>query len=525
MRAMRAAVILAVPLLLGAAGHERPVRIVMGVGEAPGELQQQRRRRQTRRPAVRRPPPPPPLNATAPRSADQLSADLGNLLTRRVRSGQWGVMVSSVTRGDTLFAANAGELLLPASTMKLITAAIALDRFGSDFRFSTDVLHDGSVDGSGTLNGNLFIRGDGDPTFSRRYHPGDYSAPVNRLAELIARAGIRRVSGSVIGDATAFDAETYPAGWLTRYQGAGYAARVSSLSLNENVVWVTVAPGNSGQPARVWLEPATTTIPLRGGVRTVAGSGTAVRAINARDGAVQVRGSIGARSPVRRFGLVVQDPASFTAGAFHAALLKQGITVDGGVRLGATPSGATKVGALLSPPLDQIVAPMNRESINLFAELLFRNAARGPRRERQGTTAFAEAAIREFYAQKMGSDASTMVAADGSGLSTFDRITSRQMIQLLHYAHSAEWGPTFHASLPVAGVSELLRTRMRNTPAGGNLHAKTGTTNDVVGLAGYVTAENGEVLAFSFLYNGSDRWNARATIDVMGETLAAFARP
>ncbi|CAN5159822.1 D-alanyl-D-alanine carboxypeptidase/D-alanyl-D-alanine-endopeptidase [soil metagenome] len=522
---MRAAVILAVPLLLGAAGHERPVHFQVGVLEARGELQQQRRRTQTRRPPARRAPPPPPLNPTAPRSADQLRADLGSLLTRRVRSGQWGVMVSSVTRGDTLFAASAGELLLPASTMKLITAAIALDRFGTDFRFSTDVLSDGSVDGSGTLNGNLFIRGDGDPTFSRRYHPGDYSAPVNKLAELVASAGIRRVTGSIIGDATAFDAESYPAGWLTRYQGAGYAARVSSLSLNENVVWVTVAPGNAGQAARVWLEPATTTIPLRGSVRTVAGTGASVRAINARDGAVQVSGSIGARSPVRRFGLVVLDPPSFTAGAFHASLLKQGITVDGDVRLGATPPGATKVASLLSPPLDQIVAPMNRESINLFAELLFKNAARGPQRERQGSAASAEAAIREFYMRKLGGDASTLVAADGSGLSTLDRITSRQMIQLLHYAHSADWGATFHASLPVAGVSELLRNRMRRAPAGGNLHAKTGTTDDVIGLAGYVTAENGEVLAFSFLYNGSDRWNARATIDVMGETLAGFARP
>lgn len=447
------------------------------------------------------------------------------MLGRRVRSGQWGVMVSSVTRGDTLFAANPGDLLLPASTMKLITAAIALDKFGMDYRFSTDVLRDGNVDASGTLNGNLFIRGDGDPAFSRRFHPGDYSAPVNALAELVARAGIKRVTGSIIGDATAFDAETYPAGWLTRYQGAGYAARISPLSLNENVVWVTVAPGSAGRPARVWLEPATTTIPLRGGVRTVKGGGASVRAINARDGAVQVSGSIGARSPVRRYGLVVLDPASFTAGAFHAALLKQGITIGNGVRLGGTPSSATKVGSLLSPPLDQIVAPMNRESINIFAELLFRNAARGPQRERQGSAASAEAAVREFYAQKLKSDASTMVAADGSGLSTFDRITSRQMIQLLHYAHHANWGPTFHASLPVAGVSELLRTRMRGSPANGNLHAKTGTTNDVIGLAGYVTAENGEVLAFSFLYNGRDRWNARSTIDVMGETLAGFARP
>ena len=84
------------------------------------------------------------------------------------------------------------------------------------------------------------------------------------------------------------------------------------------------------------------------------------------------------------------------------------------------------------------------------------------------------------------------------------------MIQLLGYAHKCAWSSAFHASLPVAGESELLRRRMRATPAQGNLHAKTGTTNTVVSLGGYVTAKNGEILAFSFIYNGNDRWNAQS---------------
>ena len=81
-----------------------------------------------------------------------------------------------------------------------------------------------------------------------------------------------------------------------------------------------------------------------------------------------------------------------------------------------------------------------------------------------------------------------------------------------------------HGSLPVAGESELLRRRMRGTPAEGNLHAKTGTTDTVVGLGGYVTAKDGEIVAFSFIYNGNDRWNAKATMDAMGATLANFVR-
>ena len=118
----------------------------------------------------------------------------------------------------------------------------------------------------------------------------------------------------------------------------------------------------------------------------------------------------------------------------------------------------------------------------------------------------------------------SVAVTDGSGLSVLDRVTPRAMVQLLAYAHRAPWGSAFHASLPVAGESELLRNRMKSTPAQGNLHAKTGTTNDVIALGGYVTAENGELLAFSFLFNGHDRWNARATIDKMGATMASFSR-
>lgn len=485
------------------------------------------RRAAQRRAAQRRrtPPPPPPPKATSPRSAPALRSDLGTIMTSRTRSGTWSASVVSLTRGDTLFEANGGVPVLPASTMKLLTAAIALDRLGPNYRFSTDVLRDGDVDGSGTLNGNIYIRGDGDPSFSRRFHPGKYSEPVDKLARAVAAAGIRRVNGAVIGDATAFDNVLYPEGWLDRYKTSSYAARVSALSLAENVLWVTVDPGaRSGGSASVTLEPATTTIAIRGSVRTVAGGGAAVRASYSADGNIQVSGRIGVNSPVRRFGLIVNNPPAFTTGAFHAALRAAGVQVTGGAQLRKTPGNATRVTSLLSPPLEQLVAIMNRESINLYAELLLRNAVRGPGREGQGSAPAAESLLRDFFREKMRTDPSQLAVADGSGLSTADRVTAHQMAELLGYAHMAAWGPAFHASLPVAGKSELLRTRMRQTPAEGNLHAKTGTTNNVLALAGYVTSENGEVVAFSFIYNGADRWNARASIDAMGETIARFVR-
>ena len=98
------------------------------------------------------------------------------------------------------------------------------------------------------------------------------------------------------------------------------------------------------------------------------------------------------------------------------------------------------------------------------------------------------------------------------------------MVEALHYAHESAWSATFHASLPVDGESGTLKNRSKGTPARGNLHAKTGTTNTVAALGGFVTARDGEILAFSFIYNGNDRWNAKTAMDQMGAAMADFSR-
>jgi len=463
----------------------------------------------------------PAAHYTSPRSGGALASDLG-LFLNRIRSGSWGVMVVSLSRGDTLFARNPGEPMRPASTMKLFTSGLAFDRFGTDYQFSTDVLRDGPVAADGTVRGNLILRGDGDPALSGRFMDGGPNAPMQTLAKQIASAGIKRVTGDIVGDETGFDGQKIPDGWLTRYLGSSYAARVSALSLDENLIWVAVGPGSGGK-ANVTLEPATTVFPIINNARTVAGSGASIRTQKRSDGTIVVTGTIGSRAGTKRYSYVVDDPAMMATGALKAALLANGVTVDGTVRLAPTPAGATKVTSLQSPTLARMISAMNRESLNHYAELLFRDATRGTDRKVQASAAAGNHAMRTFF-QGFGADTATIFNADGSGLSPNNRVTARAMVELLSHAHVSPWGPAFHASMPLAGESELLRKRMKGSPAQGNLHAKTGTTNDVVSLAGYVTALNGEVIAFAFIYNGADRWTAKASIDVMGETLASFAR-
>jgi D-alanyl-D-alanine carboxypeptidase/D-alanyl-D-alanine-endopeptidase (penicillin-binding protein 4) len=526
------ALVLAVLLLVpsGASGALATPIPERAVTTSTGEVKPQRRgksartkRSLTRRARARRAAAPPPDAWTSPHGAAALSSDLRDFIDNRVRSGKFGAMVISLTRGDTLFAQNAGDMMQPASTMKLFSTGAVLDRFGPEHTFSTDVLRDtASTPGEGgTVNGNIYLRADGDPSMSSRFWK-DPNYPMATLAAAVAATGVKHVKGDLVYDASAFDDQKIPDGWKTKYLGSAYAARVSALSLNENVLWVVVRP--EGDKAKVELEPATSTVPFTSSVRLTRGGSGRVVARQRGDGSIDVSGSIGAYSKPLRYSLVMPDPALYTAGALQAALKNAGVTVDGAVKPGKTPAAAAKVASFQSPPLSQIISEMNRESINIVAELLYRDAARAAAPNGQVSAEAGLANMREFLTQKVGASADAIKVSDGSGLSTFDYLTPRTMIQLLSYAHHGPWSSAFHGSLPVAGESELLRRRMRATPAQGNLHAKTGTTDTVIGLGGYVTAKDGEIVAFSFIYNGNDRWNAKSTMDSMGATLANFVR-
>jgi D-alanyl-D-alanine carboxypeptidase/D-alanyl-D-alanine-endopeptidase (penicillin-binding protein 4) len=473
--------------------------------------------------AARRPAPRPALRATTPSSVEALRRDLAHLVNASTDRGEWGVMVVSLTTGDTLFDREADELLLPASTMKLYTAALAFERFGPAHQFRTDILRDGFITDDGTLEGNLYLKGAGDPALGARYARwNDGTAPMQSIADLVYASGIRRIRGDIVGDASAFESRRVPEGWRTRYLQAGYAARVSALSVNENIANVVVRSTAGG--AVVSFDEPLLDVPMHATVTVQPGSRSARISVwqDTTEDRFRVTGWIGAQSPERTYRVVVEQPERFAAAAFRAALQKRGIVVEGGARAFTAPLGAERLTAWASPPLAQLVVTMNGESNNHFAELLFRNAARSVRGV--GSAEAANEVLRSFLSERVGVRRDAVYAADGSGLSTLDRVTTRSMVQLLGYAQQAPWGEVFQATLPVAGRTETLRTRMRRTAADNNLRGKTGTTNDVTSLAGYVRSKDGELLAFAFLYNGRELWRARAAIDAMGVTLAGFTR-
>ncbi len=498
-----------------------PARGVARTGSAAARNRLTRTKPRTRlsRPAG------PALSPLLPRSSfglDGLRADLGLLAGTSIRNGSWGMMVVSLTHGDTLFSINADVPHLPASTEKVLTSVLALNSLGPQYRYHTDVLHTGTLR-DGVLDGDLILRGDGDPSMSSRFIGGKPDAAMDSLAARVVKAGVRTVTGRVIGDASAFETRSIPEGWHPRILQDAYAGRVSGLSLNENIVWVTVRPTTRGNPAEVVLEPATTAIPLRATVRTVAGRGASLKMARNSSG-ISVTGSIGADVYQRSYSYIVEDPASFTTGAFAAALQRNGVTVGKGMMLGNTPANALPLTTWESVPLETLLTVMNRESVNVIAEHMYRAAARGADRHTTGSASTADTALRALLQRTAGVREDAIRSSDGSGLSQYDKVSPRAMVQLLGWADKSSWGPLLHASLPLAGESGTLRNRMKFSTAQTNLHAKTGTTNDVVALAGYVTARNGELLAFAMLYNGRDRWRAREAIDAIGITLANWAR-
>ncbi len=507
------------PLPAQSQGSNRPLATVRAASGAANRSKTRTPRRARRSPALA------PLLSTSPFGTHALNSDLSALLRARVKKGSWGVLVTSVSRGDTLFSHQADAPLMPASTQKLFTTVLAFERLGPWHQLTTDILRTGPVDAAGTLHGSLVLRGGGDPALNGRFLGGSPEAPVRALAEMVANAGVKRVSGDVIGDASAFEAQRIPDGWLSRYLEASYATRVSALSLNSNLLHVAISPLKGRATPAVTLRPELAGIKVVNQARvTGAGRGAKLSVSRSSNGTVFVKGWIGGKSGPRVYTVVVDDPSLYTTAAFRAALQDLGVTVDGTIRTQTAPTGAEQVARLSSPPLVQLTRVMNGESDNHFAELLLRAAARGREGEAVGSARLANEQLRSLLSERAGVVPQAIDVRDGSGLSSLNRITARALTNLLMYASRAPWAREFEQTLPVAGTSETLRHRMLNTPAQGNLHAKTGTTNDVVSLGGYVTSRSGERLAFAMFYNGRERFNARATIDAMGATLAGFSR-
>jgi D-alanyl-D-alanine carboxypeptidase/D-alanyl-D-alanine-endopeptidase (penicillin-binding protein 4) len=462
-----------------------------------------------------------------PRAERALASDLNRIFAAPVmEQGLWGVEVKSLDTGRVLYRLNARKLMMPASNMKIVTLAAAAEALGWDYRFKTTLESDAEIQ-DGALKGNLVVRGGGDVTINSRDNRA--RALFDEWAAALKAAGVTRIDGNIVGDASAFDGRGLGQGWSWDYLEAGYAAPSSALEFNENIATLTIRPGlKPGDPAGLELPPSTGLGLVHRVVTGEADSRTAITIERRLDGAwLDVAGSIAVGASPATREVAVANPALYFTHALTLALIERGIPVRGipvvferSILLEPLPR--TAIVESQSPPLREIATTMMKVSQNLYAETLLK--AIGATGGATGTTTAGRAAAQKIF-EAWGIQPTSYVQADGSGLSRYDFVTPEMIVTLLERMHKdVRHRDAFVGTMPIAGKDGTISTRMRGTRAEGNAVAKTGSISNVRALSGYVKTRDGETLAFSILANNFTVPAATVTwiTDLAVETLANY---
>jgi D-alanyl-D-alanine carboxypeptidase/D-alanyl-D-alanine-endopeptidase (penicillin-binding protein 4) len=444
---------------------------------------------------------------------------------------KWGLYVADRDSGEMLYALNAEEWFLAASTTKLWSTAAALDAYGADFRFETPIYRTSDVGADGTLTGNLVLVASGDLTMGGRTKPDgsiDFTAidhinaealplatltpenPVaglNDLAQQVAKSGIKHVSGDVI-----IDDRLFPAIHKDSYI-------LTPIWINDNLLDFTVTPGKVGEAATFVWRPETAAYTVTSEVQTVeADKPLTVIVTSSSPGKLLLSGNI----PVSQKQLVktwqVEDPSAFARTLLIEALARQGVTVDAKAT-GPNPAAklpakdsyqkADRVALLTSPPFSENIKLILKVSMNQDADMMIFMLAL----KHGGTTFDAGMAQIPPFLQKIGLDSDAVSLSDGRGNEFTDLFSPRTVSSLLHtMTMQPDFDAYFHG-LPILGVDGTeTDTVPASSPVAGKAYAKSGTTvaGDVANqrplvmtraLAGYVTAATGRELIFASYVN------------------------
>ncbi len=431
-------------------------------------------------------------------------------------SARWGIEVVSMTNGEAVYERNASRQFTPASNMKIYTTASALDLLGMDYRWRTSVYALSQPDAAGTMAGDLILYGRGAPDLVSEASDENSLA---RLADAVYARGIRRVKGSVIGDESYFRGNSLGDGWQWNDIQWYFGAEASALSINGNEVDVDLLP-----PTKAGAPPEVRAADSHGYVqvdnRMAAGNRSARSTIGLyrglSDNRVEVWGEFAAGAKGFGARLSVHNPALWAARIFTAALKSKGIAVDGEAaarssrsanHLRFDPATATEVAFVSSASLAEIARITNKDSNNLYAELILRTLGR----ERRAMLSAPEppgrelgddeagAALLRTWLARNGVDTQNLALHDGSGLSRLNLVTPQATVQLLTAVPNKSSGQVFRESLPIAGKDGTLAGRLKRLT--GRAFAKTGSLIYDNSLSGYVITEKGETLAFAIFCN------------------------
>lgn len=486
----------------------------------------------------------------APRTLTELLARIEEVVRQpALDPGFFAVKIVSLDTGSVIYEQNANKFVRPASNMKLYTVAAALDRLTPDYHFMTSVYAQEKPE-DGKTRGDLIIYGRGDPSIAARFNDGDYFKGINDLADRLVASGLKRIKGDLIGDESYFNGAPLGSGWEWEDLQWSYGAQVSALTVNDNAIDLTVKPGERvGAPVVVTTGPPSSTFMTISNRATTSARGSKselqiYRGVGANT--LELTGSLPLGDAGFIGGVAISDPSLAFVSMLRDALVKRGVKIDGrtrtvNARLGLSivpnpllfivqPANIPpqplpfEVASMQSPPFSVIAAHTLKPSQNLYTELILRTLGT-PRISPTQTNEEAGLIVVRNFLRQAGVPESALALSDGSGLSRNDMITANATVQLLTFMSKHRYAAQFREALPIAGVDGTLRTRMRGTPAEGNLRAKTGSLSSVASLSGYVTTAAGERLAFSMMLNNYPDAGAlrRESIDAIAVLLASFA--
>ncbi len=428
-------------------------------------------------------------------------------------NAQWSLYAVYLKSGRALIDHQSNFALAPASGQKILTTGTALMKLGENFRFTTRLFYDGSIDAHGTLHGNVYLVGGGDPTLGSDLVPGSpgLDSLMSQWLKVLRRVGIRNISGTVFGDDLLFADRTIPDNWVWVDMGNYYGASSPALTIHNNLYHLIFAPGkHKGDPTEILA-----TNPLIPGLTFVNRVKTGARGsgdngyIYCAPGQFNayVTGTVPAGPDSFAIKGAIPDPTLFAAQYLRRYLVTHGIPVEQPARRlteAKDYSQATLLLRHLSPPLKDIVYQTNKRSINLYCELLAKQLsvqAGGP-----GTTKDGVRIIKQNLTA-MGVPVAGLHLSDGSGLSRTNTVTTRLMVAYLREMTKQPCFNTFYNSLAVTGDPNdigYFKNWGKGTPLALNAHLKSGLIERVRSHSGYLKDRSGRRIVFSFIANNFD---------------------
>ncbi|WP_232697254.1 D-alanyl-D-alanine carboxypeptidase/D-alanyl-D-alanine endopeptidase [Brevibacillus daliensis] len=424
----------------------------------------------------------------------QINSLLNQLTKESESKGMYaGISVYNLTQKSWMYRHQADKAFVPASNMKVFTSAAALDQLGPEYRFKTEVYTDGNLNRNGVLKGNLILKGYGDPTLELE--------DLIKIATEIKAKEITSIEGNILVDESYFDETRLGPGWMWDDEVYGYSAQLSGLSLHQNAIDAIITPStNAGELASISFLPDSDYLKVQANVTTTEGKDQKIKVVRELStNNLTISGSIGKDAKAYTEEVTMEEPALYVGKTFSMLLKEQGVQISSNSQLQKTEWKKGKpIVTHYSKPMSSIVEELNKESDNYYAEALLKTMGATKKKEGSSQSGLQvvrsymdEAKIKERYQQ-----------SDGSGLSRFNLITPNQMTELLIHIQSEPFKDVFEKSLPIAGIDGSLKNRMKGTAAETKLIAKTGSMSGVNTLSGYVTAQNGDKIAFSIMING-----------------------